>query len=176
MDVKLVKPSAVYRAEYLDMYFEWKATDEPFTPFTIGEDPSDFETLLKKLDGYTRGEGIWENFVPHTTYWLVRGDGRVIGGVNIRHYLNDRLRFDGGHIGYGVRPSERGKGYCKEMLRQALAIARGMGISRTLLMCAKENVASARVMIANGAVLDSEDVTKEGEVFQRYSIELGEKK
>lgn len=138
----------------------------------FGEDPSDFAAMLKKLEGYMRGVGVREDFVPNSTFWLVRDDRKVLGAINIRHYLNDRLRFDGGHIGYGVRPSERGKGCATEMLRQALVVVHEMGIKKALLTCAKANIASARVMIANGGVLDSEDVTKQGEVFQRYWINI----
>lgn len=170
--LKLVKPSAEHRTEYLNMIAEWKTTGEQFTPFTMGEDPSDFEAMLKKLAGYPRGIGVRDGFVPNSTYWLVRDDRKVLGAMNIRHHLNESLRFSGGHIGYGVRPSERRNGYATEMLRQALVIARGMGIRKALLMCDKDNVASARTIMANGGVLDSEDVDKKGMVFQRYWIPI----
>ena len=172
-EIKLIKPTTEYRNEYVDMVAEWKATGEQFTPFTLAEDPSDFEAMMKRLDGYTRGVGVREDFVPNSTFWLMRHDGKVLGAVNIRHYLNDRLKFSGGHIGYGVRPSERRNGYAKEMLRQALIIARGMGIRKALLTCDKGNIASARTIMANGGMLDSEDVNKEGTAFQRYWIPTG---
>ena len=171
-ELKLIKPTIEYKNEYLDMVAEWKATGEQFTPFTLGEDPTDFEAMLARLEGFTRGIGVREGFVPNSTFWLVRDDRKVLGAVNIRRYLNDRLRIDGGHIGYGVRPSERLKGYATEMLRQALIIARDMGIRKALLMCDKDNIASARTIMANGGVLDSEDVDKEGTAFQRYWITI----
>jgi predicted acetyltransferase len=171
-EIKLIKPTIEYKNEYLDMVAEWRATGEPFTPFSLAEDPSDFEAMLTRLAGYTRGVGVREGFVPNSTFWLVRDDRKVLGAVNVRHYLNDRLKFSGGHIGYGVRPSERRNGYAKEMLRQALIIARGTGIRKVLLMCDKDNISSARTIMANGGVLDSEDVDKEGTAFQRYWISI----
>jgi len=171
--LKLVKPNTEYKAEYLDMVTEWKRTGEEFTPFTLAEDTSDFDAMLRKLEGYSKGIGVREGFVPNTTYWLVRDDRKVLGAINIRHHLNDSLTFLGGHIGYGVRPAERRKGYAAEMLRQALVIARQMGIGRALLCCDKDNIASARTIMRNGGVLGSEDVDEHGIAFQRYWIPTG---
>ncbi len=169
--VKLVKHSLRYKAAYIDMIEEWKRGGEPFTPFVLGEDPSRFSAMLARFRGFSKGSGVPDNFVPHTTCWLVREDGRVLGAVNIRHYLNDRLRNSGGHIGYGIRPSERGKGYATEQLRLALKRTRRMGIDRALLCCDTANLASARVIVKNGGRLDSEDV-QNSIPFQRYWINL----
>ena len=70
---------------------------------------------------------------------------RFLGVANIRPRLNEYLMARGGRIGYGVRPSERGKGYATEMLRLALGIAAKMGLERVLLICDKRNIASARL-------------------------------
>lgn len=89
--------------------------------------------------------------VPSTTYWWVCGD-EFLGRLSIRHRLNDALRRHGGHIGYDVRPSGRRRGHATAMLRAALPIAAGMGIERALLTCDPGNVASRRVIEANGGV------------------------
>jgi predicted acetyltransferase len=170
--LNLIAPTVEYRAEYLEMIAEWKQAGESFTPWVLNEDSSDFEVMVRRFEGYSRGTGVREGAVPHSTFWLVRDDRKVLGAVNIRHYLNDALRFSGGHIGYGVRPGERRKGYATEMLSQALVIARGLGIARAMLTCDKENIASARTILRNGGVLDSEDVGKDGRRFQRYRIEI----
>lgn len=96
-----------------------------------------------------------------------------MGVSNLRHSLTDRLRREGGHIGYGVRPSARGHGYATEMLRLTLDRARRRGLSTVLLTCARSNVASARTIVRNGGILASEEFLPErDEVVQRYWIDL----
>jgi predicted acetyltransferase len=113
------------------------------------------------------------DFVENSTYWLVHPSGRVLGGVNIRHRLNEHLATSGGHIGYGIRPSERRKGYAAEQLRLALDIMGEMGIRKVLIVCDKDNPGSARTILKNGGALDSEAEDPEtGKLFQRYWIEL----
>ena len=96
----------------------------------------------------------------------------MVGAVNIRHRLNDRLLLDGGHIGDGVRPSERGRGVATAMIGLALEECRRLGIRRVLMVCDKDNIASARSIIKNGGVLENE-VVVDGETVQRYWIGLG---
>jgi predicted acetyltransferase len=114
-----------------------------------------------------------EGFVPHTTFWLVRNDERVLAVSNLRHRLTPKLEKEGGHIGYGVRPSERQKGYGTRLLGETLVAAKARGISRALLTCAKTNLGSVQIILRNGGVLDSEEFLPErGEVVQRYWIDL----
>ena len=94
-------------------------------------------------------------------------DGQALGFLNLRLRLNDYLLEKGGHIGYSIRPSERGKGYAKEALRQGLQVAKEKNIKRALVTCSTENPASRAVILANGGEL--EDVRNGTE---RYWIEL----
>ena len=84
------------------------------------------------------------------------------------------LEAEGGHIGYSVRPSERGKGYATRMLEMALAEARRLGLKRVLITCDRKNVASARVIRKNGGRLENEVVSRlrDREFTQRYWLEL----
>ena len=97
---------------------------------------------------------------------------RLIGAVNIRHYLNDYLLKYAGHIGDGIRPSERNKGYGKKMIALALAECKKLSISKVLMVCDKDNVASAKTIINNGGVLENEFVDENGRIEQRYWIEI----
>ena len=85
--------------------------------------------------------------------------------------MREKLRVIGGHIGYGIRPTERNKGYGSIILRLALEKARKLGIKNVLITCAKDNIASAKVVQNNGGKLDSE-LIKGNRTVQRYWIEL----
>lgn len=95
----------------------------------------------------------------------------LVGAVNIRHYLNDELLKTGGHIGDGIRPGERRKGYATAMIALALEECRKLGIKRVLMTCDKNNIGSAKSIINNGGVLENE-IEEDGHVEQRYWIQL----
>ena len=79
--------------------------------------------------------------------------------------------LNGGHIGDGVRPSERRKGYATEQIRLALQKCKELGIDRVLMTCEDWNVGSAKSIINNGGILENE-IEVEGKIFQRYWIDL----
>jgi predicted acetyltransferase len=91
--------------------------------------------------------------VPQTTYWATVGDA-VVGHIGLRHRLTPELAEFGGHIGYTVHPTHRGRGLAKEMLRQVLRTPKARAIGKLLLTCAPDNVASNRTILANGGVLE----------------------
>jgi len=97
----------------------------------------------------------------------------VLGASNIRHELTPKLRREGGHIGYGVRPSERRKGYATRLLAETLKFARNRGLDRVLITCDKPNLGSAGTILRNGGILDSEEFLPDhGQIIQRYWIQL----
>ena len=106
-------------------------------------------------------------WVPATELWWVDGD-EFVGRVAIRHRLSPALLEVGGHIGYDVRPSARRRGHATEMLRQALLIARGLGIERALVTCDVDNIGSKTVIERNGGVLED---AREGKL--RYWVVAG---
>jgi len=108
-------------------------------------------------------------FVTGITYFAVV-DGKIVGTLSIRHYLNDTLMKTGGHIGYGVRPSERRKGYGTKMLSLALEKCRELGIQKALITCDKNNTGSAKTIKNNGGVLENEIIDNDGNAVQRYWI------
>ena len=111
--------------------------------------------------------------MPDSVFFLLDEDrDRLLGAVNICHSLNEALLKEGGHIGDGIRPSERRKGYATRMIGLALDECRKLGITRVLMTCEKTNVGSAKSIIRNGGVLENEFVNSDGEVEQRYWIDL----
>lgn len=147
---------------------EWDVSGEEPVPFVLKMDFSDFDAYVGMLRGYAKGIGIPSGFVPHSTYWLV-SEGRLIGVSNLRHALTEKLWIEGGNIGYGIRPSERRKGYASALLSGTLAKAQGMGIAEVLITCKKANEGSARTILRNGGKLDNE-VLVDGALYQRYWI------
>ena len=89
------------------------------------------------------------HWVPSTTWWWVEDDD-FLGRIVLRHHLTARLRLNGGHVGYDVRPSARRKGHASAMLAAVLPLARARGLDPVLVTCAPDNVASRRVIESNG--------------------------
>ncbi|MGT2887901.1 GNAT family N-acetyltransferase [Streptococcus didelphis] len=111
------------------------------------------------------GLQIPENFVPSIQFVAFDARDRAIGFLNLRLALNASLQKEGGHIGYSVRPSKRGRGFAKKMLAAGLKEARTKNIQTVLLTCKVHNEASRSVILANGGIL--EDIQGETE---RYFI------
>jgi predicted acetyltransferase len=170
-NVILIEPSSQYKNEYLDMVSEWKSSGENLIPWVLRFDSSNFQSMIEELTRLRNDTNLEENKVNSSTFWLANQDRKLLGVVNIRHRLNNNLLHIGGHIGYGIRPSERKKGYATEMLRLALLEAKKIGINKALLTCDKVNIGSAKTIINNDGKLDSEAIINDIEI-QRYWIEI----
>jgi Predicted acetyltransferase len=157
--------------EYFDYMAEWKSVGKEIVPMSSDHKELSFAEYLTSLRDFETEESCPKNFVPGTTWFYVSDEGRILGAVNLRHRLNDYLLRFGGHIGYGVRPSERRKGHASRMLSLTLEKARELGLSRVLITCNRENTGSARTILKNGGVLENE-IPEEDEITQRYWIDL----
>ena len=167
--LQLVRLNEEYKNQLHELMDEWTAANEKIVPFAIRKnDCHDFQNYVNNLD-----DKITENpnLVPSTTYFCLDTNRNIfVGAVNIRHYLNDTLLQSGGHIGDGIRPSERRKGFGTQMLKLALDKCREMGIEKVLMICDKENIASAKTIINNGGRLENE-IMHNGTFIQRYWIQ-----
>ncbi len=116
----------------------------------------DYKGWLKKLEeDYVTIPS--ELRVPSRTYFLIReSDNKIIGMSNIRLALNSSLRHIGGHIGYSIRPTERGKGYNHINLYLGLKICQKYGIKEIMLDALKSNIASWKTMESLGGVMVKE--------------------
>jgi predicted acetyltransferase len=105
--------------------------------------------------------------------YLCFDNNKLIGLLSIRYDLPENLIKKYGDIGYGVRPSERNKGYATTMLQYGLSVCKEKGMDNVLLGCYKDNLASAATIKKNGGVLvDENDNYNEGRISQYYSINL----
>ena len=175
MGRKLIKLTKAYEKQLGEMIDEWKADQAQNhtngSPWAIFKnDYHDFDRYLRELEIKEPGDGK----VPDSTFFLLDEErDRLLGAVNIRHYLNAYLLREGGHIGDGIRPSERRKGYGTELLKLALIECKALGISRALVVCDRNNVGSAKAIQRNGGVLENEFVNEDGGIGQRYWIQIG---
>lgn len=133
----------------------------------------DFEEWLHKIQDENVKEKVKEGRVQATLYLAIRkSDNRMIGTIQIRHELNEYLLNIGGHIGDGVRPSERRKGYATEMIRLALEKCKEIGLDKVLITCNKDNIGSRKSIQNNGGILENETLDEIGKELQRFWIEL----
>ncbi|MDO4893367.1 MAG: HAD-IA family hydrolase [Eubacteriales bacterium] len=111
--------------------------------------------------------------VPSTTYFAIRiSDNKLVGVIDLRHHINHPILGTwGGNCGYTVRPSERGHGYAKEMLRLNLQNAKALGIKKVLVTCYHSNKESEKVIRANGGVYEK-TVVVDGIKIQRFWINI----
>ena len=167
----LVHPSARLQDSYRALIAEFVTNGDALVPFTLGFDNTDFDAFLSKLADCANGVCVPNGFVAHSTFWLVRDDTEVVGVSNIRHALTPALLREGGSIGYGIRPTARRQGLGTAILRLSLLRAAALDLTRVLVTCAKQNVASAGAILRNGGVLESEEyLADRGEIVQRYWI------
>jgi predicted acetyltransferase len=169
--LKLISPSIGFKMEYEAMLNGWAATGEKLVPFVLEFDCSDFEKYIDLLKGFESGIGIPKSFVSHSTFWLIDEQRTILGVSNLRHRLNDSLMIEGGHIGFGIRPSKRKQGYATKILELTLLEAQKMGIQKALVSCDVGNVGSERTILKTGGKFYRE-TTKDGERIRSFWIEI----
>lgn len=168
MNLKLVKLSKEYEREITDMLDEWviynNTHETDHSPWAIFSPHKDFDEYIKLTA--LREMPTDPKYVPSSLYYAYDEDRNImVGAVNIRHYLNDKLLFDGGHIGNGVRPSERRKGYGTLIISLALKECKKLGINKVLITCNKDNIGSKKSIINNGGILENEVIDEDGKKY-----------
>lgn len=152
----LIKPTLEYSAQIFDYRQEFLDAGDSMDgcgPLRRCENPKEYLEICKQ---YENPNTIPENLVVSTQFLFVRKcDNKIVGMLQVRHYFNEYLEKYAGHIGYSVRPSERQKGYAKQMLKAALPFCKEIGIDNILISCIEGNVASEKTIIANGGVYES---------------------
>ena len=163
----LRRPTLADKETVLDMMSEFEKNQSAHDGGFWDAEGFVYEEWLESNQNHEMGINLPEGWVPDIQLVAFAKDGKAVGFLNLRLRLNDFLLEEGGHIGYSIRPSERGKGYAKEALRQGLQVAKEKNIHRALVTCSTENSASRAVILANGGEL--EDVRNGTE---RYWIDL----
>ncbi len=167
------RPDARFHASFLvalsEYHAEGRHLDHDGKPL---EDPEEFARYCEAVNAgverpgepgfyFARLNGTlppaeWvDGYVPQTVLWWAAGD-EYLGRLSIRHRLTPHLLVEGGNIGFEVRPGARRRGHATAMLAAALPLAADLGVDPARLDCEAGNVASRRVIEANGGVLDGE--------------------
>lgn len=168
--IKLILPSDENKGQVLEYKREFEINGDSMDGTANLRNSISYEDWLSAIMDNLKEDTVREGLVTASTYLAIRiNDNKLIGMIDIRHRLNDYLMQFGGHIGYSVRKSERRQGYAKEMLNLALEKCRELNITKVLITCDKENIASSKTIIANEGILDN--VVAENErITQRYWI------
>ncbi|WP_248498832.1 GNAT family N-acetyltransferase [Staphylococcus haemolyticus] len=145
---------------------EWYVNGEPIVPSNT--DMSRYESFESMVDRLNSTE-VDEDWVPTTTLFCFE-DEMIVGAVDIRHYLNQRLVNIGGHVGYGVCKSRRGQGIASLMLQVAKAFLKEIGVDKVLMTTNPKNVASQKVIKHSGGYEIESYVKKNGNLVSRFEI------
>ena len=174
-EIILLRPSSEHAEQVMQLRAELIAANDAdaFAGCSFLEDYDDYSAWLDRLAQQEDPRRIPQGSVPSSAYLAVRAaDNHIVGIIDLRHHIDHPiLGLWGGHIGYTVRPSERGKGYAKEMLRLNLENARALGLEKVMITCSPDNPASERTIIANGGTFEK-DIDVDGETVRRYWITL----
>ncbi len=175
--IELIEPQMKYANdiwEFREEILEYDAENEDQFAGCISLDVSKSAEEWIKICELRKSEdtcGEVGTTVPSHMYLAVRkSDDKVVGVIDLRHHINHPILGTwGGHCGYSVRPSERGKGYAKEMLRLNVHNAQVMGIEKLLVTCDVKNEASEKTIRANGGVYEK-TIDVEGCEMKRFWI------
>jgi len=165
--MELRRPRLADKKAVIDMMEEFEKYQSPHDGGFWDTENFSYEDWLETNMQKEMGINLPENRVPSIQFVSFDDVGCALGFLNLRLRLNEGLLNNAGHIGYSIRPSERGKSYAKETLCQGLQIAKEKNIKKTLVTCSVNNPASRAVILANGGIL--EDV-RNG--VERYWIEV----
>lgn len=175
MNLYLIKPDLYYFDPYNAMMKEWIESGTQIAPWFLDkpfEHLEDFSKYVQMLDQCEHGH-LDQKYASTTSYLVVDEESRLIGATSLRHYLTAEGYSSWGHIGYGVRPSERRKGYGTCMLNMMLDEAKNRKIDPVLVSCHTSNIGSRRIIERCHGKLDNivADPNSKHETINRYWIE-----
>lgn len=160
-------PNISHEKSYLEMIEEWKNHETPTSPWALFRGDT-FESFLETVTQDRTSNYFW---VPATLFFFME-DNALLWALHIRHHIDHpNLRETGGHIGYGLRPSARGKWLAREMLTLGLEKTRKLGLDRVLLTADEDNPASWKTIEACWWVFER-TAEKDGRTLRRYWITL----
>ena len=162
-ELKLVRPSIEHKRQYQEMMDEWESFGGRLNPGALRryshrqQKNVTYEEWLEWIEA--------DRKAGQNLYFFMQGTA-IMGAISIRR----RCEEVDGHSGYGIRPSERRKGYAAKMLSMALPIMKGYGINPVIITCAKDNIGSAKTIQRNGGIYIKDAADGDGEIVEIYHI------
>ena len=151
----LTRPTGDYAGQIREYRQEFLAAGDSMDGCGPLRRLADPEEYIQECKNYEDPAKVPSHLVPATQFLFVRrSDDRLVGMIQVRHWLNDFLEKYAGHIGYSVRPSERRRGYAKEMLKMVLSFCREIGLDKVMITCNDGNTGSEKTILANGGVYE----------------------
>jgi predicted acetyltransferase len=175
-NIELIKPEKNHRNIIADFINEHKDSGEFEIHGGALVEKMEYEDWLQQLADNSDKSTVKENWVIASTFLVMRkSDNKMIAMLDIRHELNDFLKSYGGHIGLGIRPTERGKGYGNEITKMALVFCKKIGLQKVMFACFKDNFVSRKVIESCGGILEKEIMLSEIKNFPFCNVECGER-
>jgi predicted acetyltransferase len=159
MPLTLIHPVKHLEADFRAAISEFRLLGEKTIASTFSYYEDNFDIYMQLISDAEKGLNLPNGFVPFSTYWLVENDQHILGFCNLRHYLNDKLQIEGGHIGYAIRPSDRRKNYGTLLLNLLLGECRAMKLNKVMITCDFDNLASQKIIEKNGGEKTGEAVS-----------------
>jgi predicted acetyltransferase len=165
--VQLLDPSNAKREAFLRMAQEWLNHGNERYRLAL----EDFDAYLARLHRLSDATQLPAGWVPSSEFWLEDSTGEIVACVRLRSWLTPSLEFEGGHIGYDVRPSARRRGFGTAALGLTLSKARQRGLDRVRLTVDSDNLVSINIIVRNGGFLSGEGISeKTGKPIKQYWI------
>ena len=162
----LARPDMRYQASYLDAMRE-KIAEGDKPDWNLDKLDAHFDEYVQVI--LERESDPLPGLVPASDYWLIAEDSYA-GRISLRHHLTPALRRYGGHIGYEVRPSRRRRGYGTLMCKLGIEKLRALGVQRILITCDDDNIASYKIIEANGGILEDKIENGRHALTRRYWV------
>ena len=171
MDQELTfeRPNDSHRNSWYDILKEFESNNEEVTPWSLNFGIKEFDNYLKISESEHTNINFFPGYVKASTFFLIRKtDKKILGAINIRHELNEFLFKFGGHIGYGIRPTERKKGYGTMMLKFGLKFSKELNLNKVLVSCFKNNIGSKKIIEKNGGKNPIEFLDFNNKIILKY--------
>lgn len=172
MKLYIVKPDLYFFGEYNDMMNEWNESGTQIAPWFLDkpfDDLEDFAEFIRMLNN-CENANLDKRYSSTSSYFVINENDRLIGAASLRHYLTAEGYNTWGHIGYGVRPSERRKGCAVQILKMMLEEAKAKKMRKVLVAAHTSNIGSVKVIESCGGRLENivADTDEKGETINRY--------
>ena len=152
---------------FLAGFKAWEGEDISWHTFAWKEGMT-HEDHLRLLSDEFHGRNLKADRVPHTMLYGFL-DGVIVGRCSVRHELNDFLRNFGGHLGYGVAPAYRRKGFGTQLFKAGQEHLKSLGVDRAFVTCGQANVASRKMIEGSGGIFQDEGIDPSDQgVTRRY--------